>query len=139
MSAILHPENSPSLNMQNGQGQLVIVQTIPPAVAAIVVAAAIIACAFAIAAWQRAQSAADAARVQSDTANSREMLARERESSALAQALAREAALRSTFETTYTESRMSEYYILELDGKLMAAGFTPPSRGYGQWKKEHQK
>lgn len=47
--------------------------------------------------------------------------------------------LRDRFSATETESRMAEYYILELDGKLMAGGFIPPSRGYGQWKKEHKK
>lgn len=52
---------------------------------------------------------------------------------------AAEAELRSRFESTNTEARMAEYYILELDGKLMAGGFIPPSRGYGQWKKEHRK
>jgi len=47
--------------------------------------------------------------------------------------------LRSRFEAVNTEARMAEYYILELDGKLMAAGFVPPSRGYGQWKQERRK
>jgi hypothetical protein len=50
-----------------------------------------------------------------------------------------EATLRAQFASTETEARMSEYYILELDGKLMASGFIPPSRGYGQWKQERKR
>lgn len=49
-----------------------------------------------------------------------------------------EAALRAQLASAEKESRMSEYYILELDGKLMASGFIPPSRGYGQWKQERK-
>jgi len=50
-----------------------------------------------------------------------------------------EAELRSRFQATETEARMAEYYILELDGKLMSGGVIPPSRGYGQWKQERKK
>jgi hypothetical protein len=54
-------------------------------------------------------------------------------------AIDREAQMRANFSRVETESRMEEYYILELDGKLMAGGMIPPSRGYGNWKKEHSK
>jgi hypothetical protein len=37
------------------------------------------------------------------------------------------------------DAALDQYYIMELDGKLLAAGFVPPSGGYAKWKSNHMK
>lgn len=54
-------ENSTRFDMQNGHGQLVNVQTMHPAIVAIITAAVILAAVFSFAAWQKAQYAYDSA------------------------------------------------------------------------------
>lgn len=40
-------------------------------------------------------------------------------------------------QTAERESRMLEYYVLEVDGKLMKSGII--DKGYEAWKREHDK
>lgn len=101
-------------------------------VAAVIVGGALIACLLSGMAWQQAAASRDSNALALAGVNAQLSQERSRHEQA-------EAELRGRFETAERESRMAEYYILELDGKLMAGGFIPPSRGYGQWKKEHAK
>lgn len=82
--------------------------------------------------WQGMASERDRALSAEQASFSREANERTRHEQA-------EAELRALLKETNTEARMAEYYILELDGKLMSGGFIPPSRGYGQWKQERKK
>jgi hypothetical protein len=36
------------------------------------------------------------------------------------------------------DATLEQYYIMELDAKLIAAGFTPPNGGYAKWKLKHE-
>lgn len=112
---------SPDLRFAHGTSSIVQVETLGKGVAAVLIGAALLSAGLAGAAFMEARSSQDALQ-RSEQA-----------------ALAREAQLRQQFDAVHTESRMAEYYILELDGKLMASGFIPPSRGYGQWKRERKK
>lgn len=108
------------------------VETLGKGVAAILVAAVIICVLLSGMAIIRAESMS--LQLEQERAQNKSQLEQERARNKDA-----ENELRDRFSATETESRMAEYYILELDGKLMAGGFIPPSRGYGQWKKEHKK
>lgn len=119
------------------------VETLGKGVAAVLIGGVLLAILLAGLGWQSAAS-------ERDRALSAEQASLAREAARLASQMAREAnertrheqaeaELRAQLKETNTEARMAEYYILELDGKLMAGGFIPPSRGYGQWKQERKK
>jgi hypothetical protein len=128
-------ENGGSLNILKPgatTATVTFIETLGKGGAAVVIGACLLAVLLSGMAWQKASSERDRALSSDNAAIARLNEERIRHQQA-------EAELRSRFEETLTESRMAEYYILELDGKLMAGGFIPPSRGYGQWKQEHKK
>jgi Flp pilus assembly protein TadB len=109
----IHPENSPALNMQNGQGQVVMVYTMHPAVTAVLVAAVIIAVVFAAVAWM-------------DSANTREQM-NARTSHLERDAEERSARLLNDFQ--FTRNKV-ERLVIEVDnnnGILMRAGLKTPA------------
>jgi len=128
-------ENGGSLNILKPgatSANVTLIETLGKGVAAVVIGGCLVAILLAGMAWQQASA-------ERDRAVSAELAATTRLNEERARNQTAESELRSRFEETLTESRMAEYYILELDGKLMAGGFIPPSRGYGQWKQERKK
>jgi hypothetical protein len=127
-------ESPNGVNAQTGQGGALIInnETLGKGVAALLIGAVIFAALLAGVSITFAIVAQMQVSAERSNALAREAEARARSEQALA-------ALQSRFEAVNTEARMAEYYILELDGKLMAGGFIPPSRGYGQWKAERSK
>src|SRR6185503_13900389 len=123
-----------ALNAQAGAGGALVMQveTMGKGVQVVLVGGVIIAILLGGMGWQGMASERDRALSAEQASFSREANERTRHEQA-------EAELRALLKETNTEARMAEYYILELDGKLMSGGFIPPSRGYGQWKQERKK
>lgn len=124
--------SSPQTDFRGAHGVIMQVETIGKGVAAVLIGGVLLAILLAGMGWQSASA-------ERDRALSAEQAALSREANELTRHEQAEAELRAQLKETNTEARMAEYYILELDGKLMAGGFIPPSRGYGQWKQERKK
>ena len=129
---IVHPEHSVSVEPHPHSASVVQVENLGRGVYAVLVGGVILASLLAGMALMRVDALSGQIVEERTRHQASENAERSRHESA-------EADLRSRLESVGTEARMAEYYILELDGKLMAGGFVPPARGYGQWKQERKK